>query len=75
MQHILTHTRNNILFLQTAEIVKEGIVSILDQEERILAQFKMEQTNYLSREIELPNGQYSIHFEELDFSWKKQILI
>ncbi|NPD46887.1 MULTISPECIES: hypothetical protein [unclassified Lentimicrobium] len=75
MQHILTHTHNNTLFLQTAEIVQNGTVSILDQNERVLAQFKMEQTNYLSQEIELPSGPYSIHFEELDFSWKKQILI
>lgn len=73
MQHILTHTHNNTLFLQSAEIVEKALVSILDQTENTLLQFEMCKTNFFSTEIKLPKGHYSLLFEETNFSTKKNI--
>ena len=75
MQHIMTHTNNNCVYLQSAEIFNNANVCIKDKEGVEMINQKMVKTNYISIETKLPKGDYLLIVEELGKIWKRHIYI
>ena len=75
MQHIMTHTTNKLITLQSAEIFANAIVIIKSQEGKVLYKRELLQTNYLAIESDLPKGEYTLLVIENGKQWKRNILV
>lgn len=75
MQQIMTHTADDYIFLQSAEIFSNAVVSLQNKEGKELAIKKMVNTNYLTIEAKLPEGEYFLVVDENGKQWKRSVYI
>ena len=75
MQQIMAHSTDKCIFLQSSEIFKNALVSIRDREGIEFIKQKMMNTNHLSIETKLPEGEYLLIVEEDGKLWKRSVYI
>ena len=71
----MTHTTDNCIYLQSAEIFKNALVSVRNNLGIEFIKQNMINTNYLSIETTLPKGEYLLIVEEEGNSWKKSVYL
>lgn len=71
MQHILINIKLNQLFIQCAEIVKAGEVSIWNEEGNKLLETPIINNNFVTLDLSFPKGNYQMELREDDKIWKK----
>ena len=71
----MTHSTDKCIFLQSSEIFQNALVSIRDREGIEFIKQKMMNTNYLSIETKLPEGEYLLIVEEDGKLWKRSVYI
>lgn len=71
MQQILIDIKLNQLFLQCAEIVKQGEISIWDEEGSKLIDTIINNNNYITIDIDFPSGTYYLELSEDGKKWKR----
>ncbi len=75
MQQIMTHTADNCIYLQSAEIFKNAIVSLINKEGDEMTNQKMVNTNYLTIDAKLPKGEYLLVVVENGKQWKRSVFL
>ena len=75
MQQIMTHTAYKCIYLQSAEIFNNAQVSIKNLQGIEMINQRIINTNYLSLETKLPEGEYIIIVEENGKQWKRNIFL
>jgi hypothetical protein len=71
MQQILIDIKINQLFLQCAEIVRHGEISIWDVQGSKLIHTTIKNNNYITIEVDFPPGTYYLELSEEGNIWKK----
>ena len=71
MQQILIDIKLNQLFFQCAEIVKQGEISIWNEQGSKLIETNINNNNYINIDINFPSGTYYLELSENGKIWKK----
>jgi flagellar hook assembly protein FlgD len=75
MQRFLAYTFGDTIHLQSAEIMKDAVIQILNKNGQLVFTKKIDQTNFMHINTKLRPGYYKLHIKENKKEWTKEIIL